>query len=41
MLEVAADEGCTTFDLLRGDEAYKYRFGSVDRELVTASFQRP
>jgi CelD/BcsL family acetyltransferase involved in cellulose biosynthesis len=41
LLEVAADEGCTTFDLLRGDEAYKYRFGSVDRELVTASFQRP
>jgi CelD/BcsL family acetyltransferase involved in cellulose biosynthesis len=41
LLEVAADEGCDVLDLLRGDEAYKYRFGSVDRELVTASFQRP
>lgn len=33
LLERAADEGCTTFDLLRGDEAYKYRFGAVDRPL--------
>lgn len=31
----AADEGCTTFDLLRGDEPYKYRFGAVDREVRT------
>lgn len=41
LLEVAADEGCTTFDLLRGDEEYKYRFGAEDRELLTAAFQRP
>lgn len=41
LIEVAASEGCTTFDLLRGDEPYKYRFGAEDRELLTASFQRP
>jgi CelD/BcsL family acetyltransferase involved in cellulose biosynthesis len=33
LVEAAADEGCATFDLLRGDEAYKYRFGAVDRPL--------
>ncbi|WP_130651133.1 GNAT family N-acetyltransferase [Egicoccus halophilus] len=33
LLEVAAEEGCTTFDLLRGDEDYKYRFGAQDRPL--------
>ncbi len=31
LVEVAAREGLATFDLLRGDEAYKYRFGAVDR----------
>ncbi len=40
LIEVAAGEGCTVFDLLRGDEPYKYRFGPVNRELVSASFQR-
>lgn len=41
LLEVAAAEGCTAFDLLRGDEAYKYRFGAEDRELLTVAFQHP
>lgn len=31
-----AKEGCTTLDLGRGDEAYKYRFGANSRRLVTA-----
>lgn len=33
LIETAAGEGCTVFDLLRGDEPYKYRFGATDREL--------
>ena len=41
LIEVAAGEGCTAFDLLRGDEPYKYRFGAEDRVLLTAAFQRP
>ena len=41
LIERAADEGCTTFDLLRGDEPYKYRFGAVDRELRTFTLVRP
>lgn len=41
LIEVAADEGCTAFDLLRGDEDYKYRFGAEDRELLTVAFQHP
>jgi CelD/BcsL family acetyltransferase involved in cellulose biosynthesis len=41
LIERAAEEGCTTFDLLRGDEPYKYRFGAVDRELRTFTLVRP
>lgn len=41
LIRVAAEEGAEVFDLLRGDEDYKYRFGAEDRELLTASFQRP
>lgn len=33
LIEEACREGLTTFDLLRGDEPYKYRFGAVDRPL--------
>ncbi len=33
LIGAAADEGLGTFDLLRGDEDYKYRFGAVDRPL--------
>jgi len=29
-VRLAAEEGCTTFDFLRGTEPYKYRFGAVD-----------
>jgi CelD/BcsL family acetyltransferase involved in cellulose biosynthesis len=39
-LRLAADEGCHTFDLLRGDEPYKYRFGAVDRPLHTLTLLR-
>lgn len=34
LVRLAADEGLATFDLLRGDEAYKYAFGAVDRHVV-------
>ncbi|MFA9444106.1 GNAT family N-acetyltransferase [Egicoccus sp. AB-alg6-2] len=40
LIQVAADEGCTTFDLLRGDEAYKYRFGAQDRTLRRLTYVR-
>ena len=33
LIERAAEENCTTFDFLRGDEAYKYRFGAADEHL--------
>ena len=33
LIERAIEEGIAVFDLLRGDEAYKYRFGAQDREL--------
>lgn len=31
LLREAGDQGLVTFDLLRGDEPYKYRFGTTDR----------
>ncbi len=40
LIERAAAEGCTSFDLLRGDEPYKYRFGAVDREVRTLTLVR-
>ncbi len=40
LIEVAATEGCTMFDLLRGDEPYKYRFGAVDRQLRRLTLAR-
>jgi CelD/BcsL family acetyltransferase involved in cellulose biosynthesis len=40
LIALAAEEGCHTFDLLRGDEPYKYRFGAVDRELHTLTLLR-
>ncbi|HVL90550.1 MAG TPA: GNAT family N-acetyltransferase, partial [Actinomycetota bacterium] len=33
-IRLAAEEGCETFDFLRGAEDYKYRFGAVDRRVV-------
>ena len=32
-IRLAIDEGCSAFDLLKGDYAYKYRFGAVPREI--------
>ena len=40
LIEQAAEEGCTTFDLLRGAEPYKYRFGAVDRPLKRLTLGR-
>jgi CelD/BcsL family acetyltransferase involved in cellulose biosynthesis len=31
LIRSAAEEGCDVFDLLRGAEGYKYRFGAIDR----------
>lgn len=40
LIEQAAEEQCHTFDFLRGDEAYKYRFGAVDQVLQRLVFRR-
>lgn len=32
-IRIAIEGGCSTFDLLKGDYAYKYRFGAVRREI--------
>jgi hypothetical protein len=40
LIAQAADDGFTMFDLLRGDEPYKYRFGAVDREIRTLTLVR-
>jgi CelD/BcsL family acetyltransferase involved in cellulose biosynthesis len=40
LIKVAADEGCDVFDLLRGDEPYKYRFGAVDRPVQRMTIVR-
>lgn len=39
-IRIAAEEGCTTFDFLRGTEAYKYRFGAVDVPLIRLEVRR-
>ncbi|MBW3576849.1 MAG: GNAT family N-acetyltransferase [Actinobacteria bacterium] len=38
LVRIAAEEGFAVFDLLRGDEPYKYRYGATDRRVckVTA-----
>ncbi|HEV2685923.1 MAG TPA: GNAT family N-acetyltransferase [Actinomycetota bacterium] len=33
-IRLAAEEGCEVFDMLRGPEPYKYRFGAVDIPLI-------
>ncbi len=33
LIRAATDEDLAVFDLLRGDEAYKYQFGAVDRTM--------
>jgi CelD/BcsL family acetyltransferase involved in cellulose biosynthesis len=40
LIETAATEGHTVFDLLRGDEPYKYRFGAEDRQLRRLTMAR-
>ncbi|MBW3619859.1 MAG: GNAT family N-acetyltransferase [Actinobacteria bacterium] len=40
LIRMAAEEGCRVFDLLRGDEPYKYRFGAVDRSLRRLTLAR-
>jgi len=37
----AIEEGCTGFDLLKGDYAYKYRFGAVPRRIRRLVWERP
>lgn len=36
-LKWANEQGKATFDFMRGDEEYKYRFGGVDRNLLRAT----
>jgi len=39
-IRLAAEEGCEVFDMLRGDEPYKYRFGAVDVPLIELKVDR-
>jgi CelD/BcsL family acetyltransferase involved in cellulose biosynthesis len=41
LIQLAGEDGCHVFDLLRGDEAYKYRFGAVDRPIERLTIVRP
>jgi CelD/BcsL family acetyltransferase involved in cellulose biosynthesis len=40
LIRLAIESGAPTFDLLRGQEAYKYALGAVERRLVTLRFRR-
>lgn len=40
LIKVAAEEGRDIFDLLRGDEPYKYRFGAEDRAVERVTIVR-
>jgi CelD/BcsL family acetyltransferase involved in cellulose biosynthesis len=40
LLKWANDQGRESFDFMRGDEEYKYRFGAVDRFVVRAAIQK-
>jgi CelD/BcsL family acetyltransferase involved in cellulose biosynthesis len=40
LIREAIDEGCATFDLLKGGLAYKYRFGAVPRALLRLQIAR-
>ncbi len=37
LLQMAIENGKDEFDFMRGDEAYKYKFGAVDRHIMRAS----
>jgi CelD/BcsL family acetyltransferase involved in cellulose biosynthesis len=40
LIELAAKDGCTAFDLLRGEEPYKYQFGAEDRAVERLTLVR-
>jgi len=40
LLKWANDQGRESFDFMRGDEDYKYRFGAIDRYVVRAVIKR-
>jgi CelD/BcsL family acetyltransferase involved in cellulose biosynthesis len=39
-IRIAIEGGCRAFDLLKGDYAYKYRFGAVPRPVKRLSIER-
>jgi CelD/BcsL family acetyltransferase involved in cellulose biosynthesis len=41
LIRQAIAEGCTRFDMLKGDLAYKYRFGAIPRTIRRLSISRP
>ncbi len=40
LIQWAIDNGRTAFDMMRGDEIYKYRFGGVDRFVTRVQIRR-
>lgn len=40
LIQWAIENGRTSFDFMRGDEDYKYRFGGIDRRIVRATLRR-
>ena len=40
LIQWAIEHGRASFDFMRGDEDYKYRFGAIDRRIVRASLRR-
>jgi CelD/BcsL family acetyltransferase involved in cellulose biosynthesis len=40
-IERAIEEGCSTFDFLRGQESYKYKWGAIDSLTYTRVLRRP
>lgn len=41
LIQWAIEHNRTSFDFMRGDEDYKYRFGGIDRRIMRASLRRP
>jgi len=39
LLQMAIERGKEEFDFMRGDEAYKYKFGAVDRHIMRATLR--
>ena len=39
-LRLAIEAGCTGFDMLKGDYAYKYRFGATGRAVRRIAIER-